>query len=84
MLAWLWRYVEATDDEDGFYSFAIIARDPPEVAAAGHDRCVIPIGPDNLDAWLNPDSHHLSAMYAILGDPEGAYFQHELVARQAN
>jgi putative SOS response-associated peptidase YedK len=38
-LACLWRYVPPVDDEEGFYSFAAITRDPPsEVAAAGHDR----------------------------------------------
>ena len=26
----------------------------PEVAAAGHDRCIIPIKQENADKWLNP------------------------------
>jgi hypothetical protein len=71
---------EATDKEGGFYSFAIVTRDPPpEVAAAGHDRCVIPIRAENIDAWLNPNPQRLSDMLAILDDPADAYFQHELV-----
>jgi putative SOS response-associated peptidase YedK len=84
MLACLWRYVEPEHDEDGagFYSFAIITRDPPpEVAAAGHDRCVIAIRPENLDAWLEPDPHNLAASLAILDDPIDAYYQHELVSK---
>ena len=37
-------------------SFAAITDEPPaEIAAAGHDRCIIPIKPENVDAWLNPD-----------------------------
>lgn len=78
-LACLWRYVEATDEEADFYSFAAITRDPPpEVAAAGHDRCIIAIKPENLDAWLVPDPANLPEQYAILDDPVGAYYQHRL------
>ena len=85
LLACLWRYVEPEQDEEGagFYSFAIVTRDPPpEVQAAGHDRCVIAIRPDNLDAWLEPDPRNLAASYAILDDPIEAYFHHELVSRE--
>jgi len=31
-------------------------RAPTEVFAAGHDRCIIPIRPENIDAWLSPRS----------------------------
>lgn len=38
-----------------FFSFAAITAEPLlEVAAAGHDRCIIPIMPENIDAWLAP------------------------------
>lgn len=78
-LACLWRYVPPTDTEEGFYSFAAITRDPPpEVLGAGHDRCIIALKPENIDAWLEPDPAHLSQMYAILDDPIDAYYQHEL------
>ncbi|WP_233842333.1 SOS response-associated peptidase family protein [Dyella sp. 2HG41-7] len=83
-LACLWRYVEDTDDGPGFYSFAIITRDPPpEVLAAGHDRCVVAIKPENLDAWLAPDPHHLNAMFEIIDTPPDVYYQHELVSDKA-
>ena len=83
LLACLWRYVEETPEEPGFYSFALITRDPPpEIAAAGHDRCVIPIRPENVDAWLHPDPGHLGDQYAILEDPIDVYFQHELVDKK--
>lgn len=48
---------------------------PPEVAAARHDRCM---KPENIDAWLEPDPGHLSAMYAILDAPIDSYYQHEI------
>lgn len=84
LLACLWRYVEETPEEPGFYSFALITRDPPpEVAAAGHDRCVIAIRPENVDAWLHPDPNHLGDQLAILENPIDAYYQHELVEKRS-
>ncbi|CAB3794589.1 hypothetical protein LMG27177_03669 [Paraburkholderia fynbosensis] len=62
-------------------SFAAITDEPlPEIAAAGHDRCIIPIKPKNLDAWLNSDPKSLDAMYAILDDRERPYYEHRLAA----
>ena len=55
-------------------SFAAITDEPPaEVAAAGHDRCIIPIKPDNVDARLNPNPKDLGALYGILDDRARPY-----------
>lgn len=82
LLACLYRYVEPHGDEAGFYGFAAITRDPPpEVLAAGHERCIIPIRPENVDAWLNPDPKNLAAQYAILADPIDAFYQHQIVPK---
>lgn len=53
---------------------------PPEVAAAGHDRCIIPIKPENIGAWLNPDASDLAALYAILDDRDRPYYEHRPAA----
>lgn len=69
-------------DRDGheFLTFAAVTDDPPaEVAAAGHDRCIIPIKPGHVDAWLQPDGD-LAAMQAILDDRERPYYEHRLAA----
>ena len=51
--------------------FAAVTDDPPaEIAAAGHDRCIIPIKRANVDAWLHPQVSNLGAQYAILDDRE--------------
>lgn len=69
------------DGEPDLDSYAAITDEPPEeVAAAGHDRCIIPIKPENIDAWLNPDPSNLSALYAILDDRERPYYEHRLAA----
>lgn len=82
LLACLYRYVESEGDEGGYYTFAAVTRDPPpEVQAAGHNRCVIPLKPKNLDAWLDPDPKNLSAQFAILEDPIGAFYQHQIVSK---
>ncbi len=69
LVACLWSFTKGTDEEGDLFSFAAITDDPPpESAAAGHDRCIIPIREENLDAWLNPDPNDLAALYAILDD----------------
>lgn len=80
LAACLWsRCVDAQGNE--LLSFAAITDDPPaEVAAAGHDRCIIPIKPENVDAWLNPDPANLAQQYAILDDRERPYYEHRMAA----
>ncbi len=44
------------DDGDELLSFAAITTEPPpEVLAVGHDRCIVPIKAEHLDAWLQPE-----------------------------
>jgi putative SOS response-associated peptidase YedK len=49
-------------------------------AAAGHDRCIIPIKPEHIDAWLNPQASGREAMQAILDDRARPYYEHRLAA----
>jgi hypothetical protein len=49
-------------------------------SAAGHDRCIIPIKPEHIDAWLNPDRMDLAAQAAILDDREQPYYEHRMAA----
>src|SRR4051812_31650394 len=74
LAACLWSHWQGTGEPD-LLSFAAITDDPPpEIAAAGHDRCIIPIKPENIDAWLNADPKNLAAQYAILADRERPYY----------
>jgi len=80
LIACLWSRWTAPGEPD-LLSFAAITDDPPpEVAAAGHDRCVIPIKAEHVDAWLNPDPKNLQALQAILDDRERPYYEHRLAA----
>jgi putative SOS response-associated peptidase YedK len=83
LVACLWTYTEAAGGDQGFYSFAVITDyPPPEVALVGHDRCIVSIREDDLDAWLNPTAHTPAALQAILdrGEAVRPYFEHELAA----
>jgi putative SOS response-associated peptidase YedK len=79
-VACLWSRWSAPGESD-LLSFAAITDEPPEeVAAAGHDRCIIPIKEEHIDAWLSPDPANLAAQYAILDDRERPYYEHRLAA----
>jgi putative SOS response-associated peptidase YedK len=80
LVACLWSKWSAPGQPD-LLSFAAITDDPPaEVVAAGHDRCIVPIKPENIDAWLNPDPTNLEAQYAILEDRQKPYYEYRLAA----
>jgi putative SOS response-associated peptidase YedK len=62
-------------------SFAAITDEPPaEVAAAGHDRMIVSLKRENLDAWLSPRGRTLDELQQILGDREAPYYEHEVMA----
>lgn len=78
-VACLWSYWKQGDDD--LYSFAAITDEPPpEIAAAGHDRCIIPIKEQNIDAWLSPNPKDLDAIYAILDDRDRPFYEYEMAA----
>lgn len=71
----LWSY----DERDRLYSFAAITDDPePEVAAAGHDRTILDLKPEHVEAWLNPGGD-LKRMHAIFDDRRHPYYEHREV-----
>lgn len=52
----LYDYYKINENE-GFYSFALITDDPPlEIERAYHDRCPIFLKSELIDDWLNPAS----------------------------
>ena len=80
LVACLWSRWTAPGEPD-LMSFAAITDEPPaEVADAGHDRCIIPIRPEHVDAWLNPDPVNLAAQHAILDDRARPFYEHRMAA----
>ncbi|NPT58428.1 SOS response-associated peptidase family protein, partial [Paraburkholderia elongata] len=80
LVACLWSRWSALGEPDLLSFAAITDEPPPEIAAAGHDRCIIPIKPENVDSWLSPNASNLKAMYAILDDRDRPYYEHRLAA----
>lgn len=80
LVACLWSHWTGKGEPD-LYSFAAITDEPPaEVAAAGHDRCIIPIKPENVDAWLNPEGRSKPELWDLLDNRERPYYEHRLAA----
>ncbi|XHS78533.1 SOS response-associated peptidase family protein [Burkholderiaceae bacterium UC74_6] len=80
LVACLWSHWKGTQGEPDLLSFAAITDDPPpEVAAAGHDRCIVPIKPERLMDWLTPGKpwHDYER---ILDDRERPYYEHRKAA----
>ena len=81
-VACLWsRWTDPKGVEPELLSFAAITDEPePEVAAAGHDRTIINLRPEHVDAWLNPDPANLAALQAIFDDKPHPYYEHREAA----
>jgi putative SOS response-associated peptidase YedK len=76
-------YSEWADPKDGskLLGFAAITDEPPaEVAAAGHDRMIVNLKPENVAAWLTPEGRSEEELQAILSDRQAPYYEHEVLA----
>ncbi len=63
-------------------SFAAITDDPPpEVRAAGHDRCPVALRAAAVPRWLTPQGRGDDALLGMLGDREALSFGHRLAER---
>lgn len=70
------HWTDPSGQEPDLWSFAAITDEPePEVAAEGHDRTIINIKPEHVDAWLNPDPNNLQAMFDIFDDKRHPYYE---------
>ena len=68
----------AGSEEPELWSFAAVTDDPPpEVAAAGHDRCIVQLKPENVAAWLNPQGQSFDA---LLADKAQTHYEHRKAA----
>ncbi len=82
LVACLWSHWQTKDrDKPALYSFAAITDEPPpEIAATGHERCIIPIKHANLDTWLQPGCPDVQKLYAVMDDRERPLYEHTLAA----
>jgi putative SOS response-associated peptidase YedK len=77
-IACLWSHWTDPKEPDLRGFAAITDEPPPDVAAAGHDRCIINLKPGHVEAWLTPDGRSRKELQEILSDRTVPVFQHEI------
>ena len=79
-IACLWSHWTDPSEPD-LRGFAAITDEPPaDVAAAGHDRCIINLRPEHVDAWLTPESRSRQEIQNILSDRAVSTYLHAAIA----
>lgn len=80
VVACLWDHWPK-DGEQDLWSFSVIADEPPpEVAATGHERCIIAIRPERVAEWLHPADLRAEQVDAVLSDRESVFYEHRIAA----
>ena len=75
-VACLWSHWTDPREPD-LRGFAAITDEPPaDVAAAGHDRCIINLKPEHVEAWLTPENRSTAELQTMLSDRAIPVFQH--------
>jgi len=80
LVACLWSKWTGPGEPELLSFAAITDVPPPEVAAAGNDRCIVPIKPEYVDRWLNPAGGDVEDLLAILDDRERPYYELRMAA----
>jgi putative SOS response-associated peptidase YedK len=80
LIACLWSHWTDPNEPD-VRGFAAITDEPPvDVAAAGHDRCIVNLKPEHAEAWLAPEGRSTEELQAILSDRAVPVIQHAKAA----
>jgi putative SOS response-associated peptidase YedK len=79
-VACLWDHWQQAGSRD-LYSFAAVTDEPPaEIAATGHQRCIISLRESNLAEWLAPQDVVKGRLDEILADKERPLYEHRVAA----
>lgn len=78
-IACLWSHWTDPKEPD-LRGFAAITDEPPaDIAAAGHDRCIINLKPEHVEAWLTPENRSRNELQDMLADRAVPVYQHEVL-----
>jgi putative SOS response-associated peptidase YedK len=80
LIACLWSHWTDPRELDLRGFAAITDEPPPDVAAAGHDRCIINLRPEHVEAWLTPENRSRQELQNILSDRAVSTYQHAALA----
>ena len=79
LIACLWSHWTDPNEPD-LLGYAAITDEPPaDVAAAGHDRCIINLKAEHVEAWLTPEGRSPRELQNILSDHAVSTYQHEVL-----
>jgi putative SOS response-associated peptidase YedK len=76
LITCLWSHWTDSREPDLCSFAAITDEPPPDVAAAGHDRCIINLRPEHVDAWLTPEQRGREELRATLSDRAVSTFEY--------
>lgn len=76
LIACLWSHWTDPNEPDVRGFAAITDKPPVDVAAAGHDRCIVNLKPEHVEAWLTPEGRSTEELQAILSDRAIPVIQH--------
>jgi putative SOS response-associated peptidase YedK len=80
LIACLWSHWTDPKEPDLRGFAAITDEPPPDVAAAGHDRCIINLRAEHVDSWLTPGNRSPRELQNILSDRAVSTYQHAALA----
>jgi len=80
LVACLWSHWTDPKEPDIRGFAAITDEPPPDVAAAGHDRCIVNLKPEHVEAWLTPEERSTEELQSILSDRAIPVIQHAKAA----
>jgi putative SOS response-associated peptidase YedK len=81
LVACLWDRWKGSPGESDLFSFAAVTDEPPpEIAATGHQRCIISLKEANVAEWLEPETLPAARLETILTDKECPYYEHRVAA----
>lgn len=80
IVACLWSHWSGKEEPELDSFAAITDEPPPEIAATGHERCIVALQPDNVDEWLAPANVPKARLEAILSDRRPVFYEHRKAA----
>ena len=79
LIACLYSHWTGTDAPEVRGFAAITDEPPPDVAAAGHDRCITNLKPEHIETWLTPAGRSREELQTILSDRAVSTYQHAVL-----
>jgi len=80
IVACLWSHWSGQEEPELDSFAAITDEPPPEIAATGHQRCIISLQSNNVDEWLAPQGVSKERLEEILSTRPQVVFEHRKAA----